>query len=274
LTVNGQSLGLYALVEQIDGRFARERFPEGGEGNVYKERWPTLSTDPDYFKSGLESNANDPDVDVSGMVGFARDVQNASDDTIEQVMREHTDFAEVMRYLAVDRALQMWDNITAFRCRAPEDVPVVPPEVLAAQTPPLGWQTCQSKNYYWYESSKRDRIWLVAWDTEISMGSLPSPFPPWDQPPEACEIQQSGRPAMCDPLIAWFATTLRPYYVTAGRAFLTSVFRAEVVEKVVRQWSAQIQPYLGFGDLLAITPDPLFQGVTKVHDDFEQELAK
>ena len=274
LTVNGQSLGLYALVEQPDGRFARDRFPDGGEGNVYKERWPTLSTDPGYFKSGLESNAHDPDVDVSGMVSFARDVQAASDDTIEQVLREHTDFPALMRYLAVDRALQLWDGITAFRCQPEENVPPLPPAVLAAQTPALGWETCQNKNYYFYEASTHDRIWLVAWDTDVSIASIPSPFPPWDQPPAACEIQQSGRPPMCDPLIAWFATTLRPQYVTAGRAFLASVFRAEVVERAVLEWSAQIQPYLGAGDLFALTPDALFQSVTQVHSDFEAELAR
>jgi hypothetical protein len=146
--------------------------------------------------------------------------------------------------------------------------------VLAAQTPALGWETCQNKNFYFYEASTQDRIWLVAWDTDMSFDSVPNPFPPWDEPPEVCEVRQSGRAPMCDPLIAWFATTLRPHYVDAGEQFLETVFRADVVEPVLRAWSAQIQPYLGFGDIFAADPEPLFDRVTEVHHEFVEELAR
>ena len=44
---------------------------EGGKGNLYKERWPTSSEDPAYFQSGLETNEDDPDVDVSHVADFA-----------------------------------------------------------------------------------------------------------------------------------------------------------------------------------------------------------
>ena len=79
---------------------------------------------------------------------------------------------------------------------------------------------------------------------------------------------------MCDPLIAWFATTLRPHYVTAGKAFLDTVFKAEVVEPVLRAWSAQIQPHLGFADIFAVPPDALFDRVTQVHTEFEREMRR
>ena len=274
LVVNGQPLGLYTLVEQVDGRFTRARFPDGGEGNLYKERWPTSSTEEDYFRSGLESNTGEPKADVGAMVRFSQQVLGADETTIENVLRRHTDFPELMRYLAVDRAIQLWDGITAFRCQPESEVPPLPPEVREAQTPPLGWETCQNKNFYFYEASTHDRIWLVAWDTDVSFAGVPSPFPQWDEPPEACEVRQSGRAPMCDPLIAYFATTLRPHYVSAGKAFLDTVFKAEVVGPVLRAWSLQIQPYLGFGDIFAIAPEPLLDRVTQVHEDFEEELAR
>ncbi|HTU58877.1 MAG TPA: CotH kinase family protein, partial [Polyangiales bacterium] len=38
--INGQLEGLFIAVEQIDSRFSRAHFSDGGEGNVYKEVWP------------------------------------------------------------------------------------------------------------------------------------------------------------------------------------------------------------------------------------------
>ena len=42
LLVNGKYMGLFALIEQIDGRFTRQNF-EDGTGNLYKEIWPLRS---------------------------------------------------------------------------------------------------------------------------------------------------------------------------------------------------------------------------------------
>ena len=41
LTVNGKPQGLFVVVEEIDDRFVAANFPDGGEGNLYKEVWPT-----------------------------------------------------------------------------------------------------------------------------------------------------------------------------------------------------------------------------------------
>ncbi|MBT6490245.1 MAG: hypothetical protein HOK97_10820, partial [Deltaproteobacteria bacterium] len=40
LLINGEMAGVFLLVEQIDGRFTRSRFGDGGKGNLYKEIWP------------------------------------------------------------------------------------------------------------------------------------------------------------------------------------------------------------------------------------------
>ena len=42
LFINGEYNGIFALTEQIDGRFTRENF-EDGTGNLYKEIWPIRS---------------------------------------------------------------------------------------------------------------------------------------------------------------------------------------------------------------------------------------
>ena len=273
LTVNGQDLGLYSLVEQIDGRFTRMRFADGGKGNVYKERWPTSSSDSDYFLSGLKTNENDPDVDVGGMVAFAQGLAAAQGDAIEDVLRSHTNFDALMRYVVVDRALDNWDGITAFRCRPEEEVPPLPPVVREAQTPPLGWEVCQNKNFYWYEEVDSARMWLVAWDVEMSASTFPSPFPRWDEPPAECPILQSGRPPMCDPLIAAFSTNLRPHYLRAGRTFLDEVFTDELLSPLVRAWGEQIAPYLQ-GGLFARDADSLLDRLAERRAAFEAELQR
>ncbi|MBT6178400.1 MAG: hypothetical protein HOI23_14225, partial [Deltaproteobacteria bacterium] len=53
--VNGELAGLFLLVEQIDGRFTRSRFGDGGKGNLYKEIWPIHQDDASYINA-LETN--------------------------------------------------------------------------------------------------------------------------------------------------------------------------------------------------------------------------
>jgi hypothetical protein len=241
LSVNGEATDLYALVEQIDGRFSRNAYAEGGEGNIYKERWPTLSADDEYYVSGLEANKDE--AAVGAMKSFAVDLAAATDETIESVLRAHTNFDQLMRYLAIDRAINHWDGPLAFRCRHPEDVPPMPPEVLEAQTPALGWEVCQNKNYYWYEESNSGLLWIVPWDMDLAWNSF-GQFPDWNTPPDVCEIQQQGRPPRCDKLINWLATVLRPHYQRAGQELLQSgVLQAATLRSWLEGWYSQVAPF-------------------------------
>lgn len=43
VTVNGEYVGLFALTENVDGRFVRDRFDDGS-GNLYKGDWPITSS--------------------------------------------------------------------------------------------------------------------------------------------------------------------------------------------------------------------------------------
>ena len=95
LLINGRIEGLFALVEQIDGRFTRSRFGDGGEGNLYKEVWPTY-TDPSVYVAALENNTKQPN--VQRMLDFQAAVSAGTRDFAGFVDRDY-----LLRYLAVDR---------------------------------------------------------------------------------------------------------------------------------------------------------------------------
>ena len=61
LNINGTYVGLFALTEQIDGRFVKRKFDDE-DGNLYKEIWPLnmdgvpYSEDFDYRTCALKTN--------------------------------------------------------------------------------------------------------------------------------------------------------------------------------------------------------------------------
>ena len=68
LLINGEYVGLFALTEQIDGRFTRYNYDDG-KGNLYKEIWPiTENAQPQSeqtFLSNLKTNEDDnPSVEL------------------------------------------------------------------------------------------------------------------------------------------------------------------------------------------------------------------
>ena len=77
--VNGDYVGIFALTEELDGRFTRENFDDG-TGNLYKEVWPFavggIPQTADTLIAGLETNEDeDPNADI--MTGFANELAAA-----------------------------------------------------------------------------------------------------------------------------------------------------------------------------------------------------
>jgi len=231
LVVNGEYLGLFALVEQIDGRFARDRFADGGEGNIYKEVWP-VHRYPQPYLDALKTN-EDEDPSVDRMMRFASALAGAADDTIEQVLEEWTDVDSLMAFLAVDRAIENWDGIVGFWC--------------------VGGH-CGNHNFYWYEETTRDRVWLIPWDLDNTF-DVPNFFveffgqAAWDAPPGDCEpvhifdigdVAAGRRAAACDDLVRWLGQTLRPRYKAAVDDLLAGPFALDKMRADLERWKSQI----------------------------------
>lgn len=227
LTVNGESQGLYIAVEAIDGRFTRARFPDGGEGNLYKEVWPTHMTEAPYLAALKTNRDESPSADK--MLRFAQALSAAGDVDFVSTLRAWTDVDMLMKYMAVDRLIDHWDGIVGWYC-------------------PGG--NCYNHNFYWYESSTEDKVWLVPWDLDHTFEE-PSPIrsnygmPDWDATNADCDPRPviagiNGRAPSCDPLIGRMATQLWDEYKVATNALLAGDFAAAAMDTRIDSLAALI----------------------------------
>ncbi len=256
LEVNGEPMGLFALVEQIDGSFARDRFADG-EGNVYKEVWP-VSDDEEAYIEALKTNRGS-DADVSRMMRFAEALRAAEDDAaVAGVLEDWLDVDTLMAYLAVDRAIENWDGIVNR----------------------VFWEGQEySHNYYWYEETERDQVWLIPWDMDLSL-SFPNPFedafgveqPLWNVVPESCDPIRLPAyddifilsPA-CDPLLRTASTVLWVRYVDATKLLLDGAFRLDALNSKLDAYEEQIAFFVANDDR-APSLDSWSRGVRRLRE--------
>ncbi len=232
LAVNGEDLGLFVVVEAIDGEFAEDHFRavDGGEGNLYKEVWP-VHAGPAPYQDALETNQATPD--VSRMVRFAAALAAADATTFRATLTAWTDVPTLVSYLAVDRLIDHWDGIVGWYCNQ-------------------AGTACINHNYYWYEGQGRDRMWLLPWDLDNTM-MVPSPIrtaygmPDWDAAPTDCAPRMIflgfyGKPPACDRLTHLMATVLRDDYRARTTQLLAGPAGPDVMEAEIAQMEALLGP--------------------------------
>jgi spore coat protein H len=144
--INGKYHGLFAAVEQIDGRFTARHFPASGDGNLYKEVWPARRETEKYLKdSALKTNQAPAVVNVMDYMRFQDAVIGSNESNFASQMAPYLDFDELARYIVVDRAINNFDGIMAFYY-GPNWGPY-------------------NHNFYWYDVGG-GRFTLIAWDLD------------------------------------------------------------------------------------------------------------
>jgi hypothetical protein len=178
LYINDEFQGLFIAVEEVDGRYAKAHYPDGADGNLFKEIWPNAALTDEDFAGALETN-EDP-ADVSDMRAFAAAIAatNATDFLAD--ITPHVAIEPLLRYIAVDRLFRNWDGITAFYS------PLTP------------------HNFFWYHDNGADnRFHLVPWDLDNTLWSYdPYMYPePWSQVAGVPDI--TSKPFDCQPREVW-----------------------------------------------------------------------
>ncbi|MBN2574692.1 MAG: CotH kinase family protein, partial [Deltaproteobacteria bacterium] len=111
LRVNGGSLGLFGMVEQVDGRFTADRWPDNPDGNLYKELWPTHAPD-EQILAALETN--EETADIGAYRAFAQAFMAADEPSWLSTLGSYMDLDYLARFLAVEDALASYDGVTYF----------------------------------------------------------------------------------------------------------------------------------------------------------------
>lgn len=231
--VNGVDQGLFVAVEEVDREFVQDHFRtvDGGGGNLYKEVWPE-HLDAAPYAAALETNTAAPD--VRRMQAFAAALATATPATFRALIATWTDLPTLVSFLAVDRLVDNWDGFVGWYC------------------PSSTGGTCVNHNYFWYEQTDRDRVWLLPWDVDNTM-DVPSPIrdgygmPDWTASPTDCTrravfLGYWGRPPACDHLTALMAQALAPDYRARTAELLAGVAGPGAIEAQIDAMAVQLAP--------------------------------
>lgn len=184
LLVNGESLGIYAVTEQIDDRFIADRYePAARGGNLYKEMWPD-NTEPTAFDGGLEQGDDDQH---EALVALSTGLQS-DPSTALQATQRWTAVERLLGHLAIDEYIGNWDGVTAQYCDE---------------------EWCGNHNAYWFHDPVADRLELLPWDLDstLQIGTAFARVPAWDIIIDDCDRRFEVFPATdvrapaCDPLL-------------------------------------------------------------------------
>jgi hypothetical protein len=236
--INGEFVGLFLLVEQIDGRFTRAHFPEeGGKGNLYKEAWP-VHRDPQYYLDRLRTNEED-DPSVDKMVLLADEIAETEEDNLPAVLERWFEIEYTMRQVVVEWAIGRDDGVYNWLCFSRIDT------------------ACYNHNFYLYEEEENNRLWLIPWDLDLSFkgsnGFVGPVIDQWDDVSPECvvvpistgmgPIGLSGLPPNCDPILRGL-THFQADYAALMKELLDGPFSETSVTAKLDTWQEQIRPYV------------------------------
>jgi spore coat protein H len=256
--INGEYQGVFAVVEEVDGRFTANRFPDSGDGNLYRDVWPSARTTEKDAKEALRTNDDPGSIDVSDFMNFKNAVVASTDANFATKMAPYLDFDQLARYIVVDRGINNFDGSMTFYFGS-------------------GWGPFNG-NHFWYDVGG-GRFILIPWDFDKILW-YPEPYfwsdnaphsngpvPNWNVVTKDCRgettnfdmvtvrngVRQDGECQIqeidCDPLFKRLRTQIYDRQLAIAQAFVAGPFSEASVTAKLDAWRAQIAE--------AIAEDPL-----------------
>ena len=233
LLINGTYVGLFALVEQIDGRFTRYNYNDG-KGNLYKEIWPLTPDGAPFpaqtYLNNLKTNEDEnPSVDL--IQTFAQEVAAANDNNIKTVIEKWMDVNEIISYAVVDRTIRVDDGAFHWYCDG----------------------GCSNHNYFWYEEPNNNKLHLIPWDMDNTFENIifnANPVTPiaddWGEISSDCDPFPHGlfgitqRSAACDKLTGGWVK-FEDEFDQLKTQFVNGPLSEVQVNALLDKWTEQIR---------------------------------
>jgi spore coat protein H len=246
LFINGDFMGLFIAVEDVDDRYAKYHFPGADGGNLYKEVWPspdTLAAQGAEGFADLAADHQDEGDDPTDFVQLTQAMAAAVEAGSVEPLAPWVDVDALLRYMAVDRAIKNWDGVTAmYTCEA-GDCGLWP------------------HNFYWYhDTAEASLCHLVPWDMDNTFQywdpymdphgyGAERPVPDWNVKPASCapiRVWESSWviPPGCDPVLHLLASTQWSRYEALGRELIGGPLRASALRRKAQRWSSLIEPII------------------------------
>ena len=233
LLINGEFSGVYALVEQIDNRWAKENFVDDS-GNLYKEIWPindlgALHPANDYLNA-LRTNEENPSLAL--IQSFASGIGGSTEANRKSIIEKWMDIPEIMAYTVVDRTIRADDGAFHWYCNSGR---------------------CEPHNFYWYEDPTRQKFHLIPWDMDHTFENIISDENPvvpiaddWGEITNDCEpfshgaFQLKQRSAACDKIVAAWLDFDQEFQQKKVE-FINGPLSMANTDQLLEAWTAQIR---------------------------------
>nr|MBP7462167.1 CotH kinase family protein [Candidatus Delongbacteria bacterium] len=144
--IDGNLIGLYTQVEEVDEYFLERRFTQPG-GNLYKAgddgcTLEYLGTDQSAYEAGLEIKTNEDANDYSGLIEMIGLLNQTSDQEFTRIISQRLDLDNCCRLMALNMVLSNFDSY-------------------------LG----SARNYYLYDDPETGLFKFIPWDLNESFGA-------------------------------------------------------------------------------------------------------
>ena len=223
LRVNGESLGLFGMVETVDGRFTADRWPNNADGNLYKELWPTHASDQQI---GAALETNKASANIANYRAFSQALTSADKSNLLATLGHYMDLDYLARFLAVEDAVASYDGITYF------------------WTDGTQYTNDNNHNYFVYEESPT-RFTLIPWDLESAFWIDPAHSAPhWTVIPADCNLTYAywgglAHAPGCDRVFRALDSDLGRWRA-AARTLLDGPFAVETMTATIDRYLALI----------------------------------